>query len=324
MIGEVLENYKIIEEIAQGGMGKVYKAIHVSLERIVAIKMIHPNLLSNEKIVKNFYTEAKIQASLNHPNIVTVYDFFQHDNKHYVVMEYVDGESISKILHHQGEFEINIAISIFRQILDGIKYAHSNNVIHKDIKTGNFLLTPNTVKITDFGIAQILDETSGKTKSDLVIGTPKYMSPEQIMGKVIDKRTDIYSLGIILYEFITGVVPFNTDGENSAFETRKAQLQSSPKKPSEINSKIPKELENIILRALSYNPDDRFQSVDEFINAIEKFSESKKKNKSKNEDSPDKSKNNKSENKIDVSSGSKLCLLNFIILFQKKYRSINY
>ena len=183
-VGKVIGNYKISQEIGHGGMGKVYKAIHLSLERVVAIKMIHPKLLSNNEMVARFYSEAKIQARLNHPNIVTVYDFFEFQDNHYIIMEFVEGESVSKIINHQGPFDVEAGTTFFMQILDGIEYAHRKNVVHKDIKTSNFILTGTNIKVTDFGIAQIIGGDSGLTsEGGGVIGTPKYMAPEMILGK---------------------------------------------------------------------------------------------------------------------------------------------
>ena len=180
LIEKQIGNYKIAEIIGQGGMGKVYKGLHVSLERTVALKMIHPKFLSNSEIVERFYKEAKIQARLNHPNIVAIYDIIEHDHNHYIVMEYIKGEVISKIIEHQGPFDQETALTIFKQILEGINYAHSKNVIHKDIKTSNFLITPTEVKIMDFGIAEIIGKSEIDTTAG-VLGTPKYMSPELIL-----------------------------------------------------------------------------------------------------------------------------------------------
>jgi len=272
-IGKVIGNYKISQEIGHGGMGKVYKAIHLSLERVVAIKMIHPKLLSNNEMVARFYSEAKIQAKLNHPNIVTVYDFFEFEDNHYIIMEFVEGESVSKIINHQGAFDIDYGINIFLQILEGMSYAHKKNVIHKDIKTSNFILTSTNVQITDFGIAQIVGDPGLTSESGGIIGTPKYMAPEMILGKKIDHRADIYSLGISFYELITGRVPFTTTGK-SDFEIRKAQVESTPPPPTEINPRIPKEIEKIILKALSKNTHERFASVDEFIEAVKETDKS--------------------------------------------------
>ena len=267
-VGKVIGNYKISQEIGHGGMGKVYKAIHLSLERVVAIKMIHPKLLSNNEMVARFYSEAKIQARLNHPNIVTVYDFFEFQDNHYIIMEFVEGESVSKIINHQGPFEVEDGTAFFMQILDGIDYAHRKNVVHKDIKTSNFILTGTNIKVTDFGIAQIIGGDSGLTSENGgIIGTPKYMAPEMILGKKIDHRADIYSLGITYYEFLTGNVPFSSTNR-SDFEIRKAQIESTPPLPTEVNPKIPKKIEEIILKSLAKDPNERYQDVEEFYNAL--------------------------------------------------------
>lgn len=264
-------NYRITQELGHGGMGKVYKAIHLALERTVAIKAIHPRLLRSRNMVERFYHEARIQAKLNHPNIVTVYDFFEYEDNYFIVMEFVEGESISKIIEHQGPFEIKLGLTLFRQILDGICYAHQKEVIHKDIKTSNFLLTTKNVKITDFGIAQIIDDTYSKSSDKQIIGTPKYMSPEMILGdKIVDLRTDIYSLGITLYEFMTGKVPFGSNNE-SDMEIRTAHVNKLPAPPKELNPDIPEKLENIILRSIQKNPNKRFQTSEEFIEEIDKL-----------------------------------------------------
>ncbi|MGE5443190.1 MAG: serine/threonine protein kinase [Ignavibacteriales bacterium] len=272
MTGKTVGNYKIIEEIGNGGMGRVYKAIHLTLNRIVAVKMIHPNLVDDLAVIKRFYKEAKTQARLNHPNIVTVYDFLEIGGNYFIIMEYVHGESVGKILSEQGPFEPYIALSIFRQMLTGIGYAHLKRVIHRDIKPNNFILTPSIVKITDFGIAQIIGDP-GLGPTEAVFGTPRYMSPEQILGGTIDHRTDIYSLGVTFYEMLTGRVPFNSDSD---YEIKKGHLELPPPLPTQIRLDIPRELENIVLRALLKKPEERFQSVNEFIIALENIYQGKR------------------------------------------------
>ena len=226
IIRKTIGNYRITEEIGSGGMGRVYKAIHLALDRVVAIKMIHPHLVGDPGVVNRFYREAKIQARLNHPNIVTVYDFLEIESGYFIVMEYVHGESLGKVISKQGAFETHIAIPIFRQILDGIRYAHLKGVIHMDIKPNNFILTPRFVKTTDFGIAQIICDT-GLNAGKAAVGTPKYMSPEQILGEKTDHRTDIYSLGVTLYEMLTGRLPFNSDS-GSDLEIRRGHIELPP------------------------------------------------------------------------------------------------
>lgn len=266
--GTKILNYRITEVLGHGGMGRVYKAVHLSLDRIVAIKAIHPKLLNNDSIIKRFYHEARIQARLNHPNIVTVYDFFEQNGNYFIVMEFVEGESISKVISHQGAFEIRLGITIFRHVLDGISYAHKQGVIHKDIKTSNFLLTSTDVKITDFGIAQIIGDSQNNGPGDNVIGTPKYMSPEMILGKSdVDHRADIYSLGVTLYEFLTGRVPFGHQN-TSDMEIRRMQLDEKPPPPGQYNPALTDRIEKIILKSLEKQPERRYQSVDEFIAAV--------------------------------------------------------
>lgn len=269
LMGKQIGNYNIIESIGDGGMGKVFKGIHVTLDRIVALKMIDPELLSNSEIINRFYKEAKIQALLNHPNIVTVFDFLEVENNYFIVMEYIKGESIGKIIKDQGAFEFNVAINIFKQILSGIAHAHSKGIIHRDIKPNNFLLTPNVVKITDFGIAHIISDT-GLTVAGAVLGTPKYMSPEQILGEKIDHRSDVYSLGISFYEMLTGKVPFDGSG-NSDYEIKRGHVEGEPPLLRTINPGISDETEEIVLKSLSKSPDQRYQSVVEFLEAFEQI-----------------------------------------------------
>jgi len=269
LMGKQIGNYNIIESIGDGGMGKVFKGIHVTLDRIVALKMIDPELLSNSEIINRFYKEAKIQALLNHPNIVTVFDFLEVENNYFIVMEYIKGESIGKIIKDQGAFEFNMAINIFKQILSGIAHAHSKGIIHRDIKPNNFLLTPNVVKITDFGIAHIISDT-GLTVAGAVLGTPKYMSPEQILGEKIDHRSDVYSLGISFYEMLTGKVPFDGSG-NSDYEIKRGHVEGEPPLLRTINPGISDETEKIVLKSLSKSPDQRYQSVVEFLEAFEQI-----------------------------------------------------
>lgn len=270
--GTEILNYKITKVVGHGGMGRVYKAIHLSLDRTVAVKVVHPRFLSNEKIVERFYHEARIQAGLDHPNIVRVYDFFEQENNCFIVMEFVEGESVSKIITHQGAFEPKLGLAIFRKILDGISYAHTRGVIHKDIKTSNFLLTPKNVKITDFGIAQIIDDsTAGLMRGD-IMGTPEYMSPEMLTGRgSIDQRTDVYSLGIALYEMLTGKLPF-TAGNASGNTLISELIEKEPVPPRELNPGITEIIQIIIQKAMAKEPDKRYQSVDELIKAIDNIS----------------------------------------------------
>jgi Serine/threonine protein kinase len=275
MVGKIVGNYKIIGKIGSGGMGRVYKAVHLTLDRVVAMKMIHPNFVSDTESVNRFYKEAKIQAQLSHPNIVTVYDFLGFDGNYFIIMEYVHGESVGRIVAERGHFEPKVALAVFNQILNGIKYAHLKGIIHRDVKPSNFILTTVAVKITDFGIARIMDDMGLKTPGG-VVGTPKYMSPEQILGEKTDHRTDIYSLGVAFYEMLTGRVPFSSD-TNSDYEIKRGHIELPPLPPTKVVSGIPKKLEGTVLKALSKKPEERFQSVDEFIASLENIRVRKRK-----------------------------------------------
>lgn len=270
--GKKIGNYEIIEKIGEGGMGKVYKGIHNTLDRIVALKMINPELVNNTEIIGRFYNEAKIHARLNHPNIVTVYDFIKQNDNYYIVMEYVKGESLGNIIKDQGPFQITIAINIFNQVFSGIYHAHTKGIIHRDVKPNNFILTPNVVKITDFGIAHIISDT-GYTVDGSMLGTPKYMSPEQILGNTIDHRSDIYSLGVSMYEILTGRTPFMSES-NSDYEVKKGHVELDPPSMTNLNNSIPHNLEEIVLKAIAKRPEDRYQSVQEMIEVINNFNAS--------------------------------------------------
>jgi serine/threonine protein kinase len=269
LINQVIGQYKITEEIALGGMGSVYKAINKKLNRAVAIKVINPNLISNPSLINRFYKEAKNQAKMSHINIVTVYDFFEHQNNYFLVMEYLDGESVDKIIKENGPFDIVTALSMMKQMLSGLSHAHSKGVIHKDIKTSNFILTPTVIKITDFGISQLITEISDETDN---MGTLDYMSPEQILGKQVDYRTDIYSISITFYEILTGRSPYGLE-YSSEHEIKKTHLEIDPIPITTFNKNIPSQLDQIILKGLSKDPKTRHQSTTDYLIAIDKFIE---------------------------------------------------
>ena len=275
LINKVIGSYHVDELIGTGGMGSVYKGRHTSLDRLVAIKVINPNLMSNPDAINRFYKEAKLHAKLQHINVVTVYDFLEFENNYFLIMEYVKGVSIDKLIAENGPIEVRTALSIFKQMLSGIEYAHSQGVIHRDIKTSNFLLTPTVVKITDFGISKLVTDS---TKTVVKAGTPNYMSPEQIMGQHIDYRSDIYSLSVAFYEMLTGNTPFSCE-DNSEYEIKKGHMEKDPVSMSDINRDIPRELDQIILKGLSKMPQTRHQSAADYLNELEKFTSRSQKNK---------------------------------------------
>jgi serine/threonine protein kinase len=266
MIGHVIGNYKVTEKIGEGGMGTVFKGIDVMLDREVAIKMLRPELARQAQIVERFRSEAVTLARLNHPNIATLYSFQRQNDDFFMVMEYVTGETLDDLIRRKGAMPTDHAISLFCQVLEGMARAHKLVIIHRDIKPANMMLTEDgSIKVMDFGIARVLG-TARMTRQGNIVGTIEYMSPEAIQGAEVDARADIYSLGILLYEMLTGRVPFVNDTEYSLMM---AQINEPPPPPRIFAPHIPTHVEHAILRALAKRPDDRFQSVGDFRRALE-------------------------------------------------------
>jgi hypothetical protein len=268
-IGEKIGHFLIQAEIGRGGMGTIYFAVDTMLNRDVALKAIHPQLADNQQLMDRFKIEAMTQARMNHPNIVTIFSFNKIDEQYFIAMEYVEGKSLKELLQVKKRLELGEAIDIISQVAEGLSYAHAHNVIHRDIKPANILLDKdNKVKISDFGIAKVFG-AEGLTKTGMMMGTPWYTPPEQIMGKNIDFRADLYSLGVTFYELLTSRVPFDSE-TNSEFQIQKAHLETPPPRPSIYNPQIGVKLENIILQALQKKVEKRFQSAGEMIAALKK------------------------------------------------------
>jgi serine/threonine-protein kinase len=265
MIGQIFGNYKIEQKLGEGGMGAVYRGVDMMLEREVAIKFLRPELASQQQVVERFRSEAVTLAKLNHPNIATLYSFMRQGDSFIMVLEYVRGVTLDHVIQQRGAIPHHLAIPIFCQVLDGIQHAHEFGVVHRDIKPANMMLTEKgTLKVLDFGIARILG-TARMTRQGNVIGTIEYMSPEQVKGQETDARADIYSLGMLLYEMLTGRVPFEIENE---FELMKAQIEQFPVPPRQLNSSIPEVVEQAIYRAIAKDPAQRFQSAEEFRNFL--------------------------------------------------------
>jgi len=266
MIGRrVLGRYKIIERIGGGGMGVVWRANDLVLDRHVALKVLRPEMSEDDDFVWRFRREAKAAASLSHPNIVSIYDVGEDQGLHFIVMELVEGETLRDRLNREGRLEPGEALQIAGQICLGLAHAHSNRIIHRDIKPQNILLTElGHVKVADFGIARALGGVSN-TSTDVVVGSASYLSPEQARNGLVSARSDLYSLGVVLYEMVTGKLPFTGDSP-VAVALQHLEAQAPPVR--EAVPEVPVEIENLISRALAKGPGERFQSAGEMLESI--------------------------------------------------------
>ena len=260
-IGQIIkERYEIVEILGEGGMAFVYKAKDKQLQRNVAIKTLKPNYVNQEKFVDRFRREAQTAANLNHPNIVQIFDWGIEDEP-YFVMEYIEGNTLTSIITGNKTVGLNDILYIGSQVANGLKEAHKHGLVHRDIKPGNIMITPDgKVKVTDFGIVSLQNEESDITKTGAVLGTASYISPEQAQGKPVSFESDLYSLGTVLYELITGKPPFTGD---SPIATATKHLTDKPEKLSNYRKDIPKALENAILKLLEKRPSDRFKSAED-------------------------------------------------------------
>jgi serine/threonine-protein kinase len=250
--------YQIVGELGRGGMGIVYKAKDTVLDRLVAYKVLPDALKENPQALKNFLREAKAAAKLNHPGIVTVYDAGEQDGRYFIAMEYVDGTTLKEILRRRGVISPAGVLHVMVQICEALAYAHDQKVVHRDIKTANTMWTRDKkAKIMDFGLAKVVEEVRNHTT--VVSGTPYYMSPEQTLGKNIDHRTDIYSLGVTVFEMATGTVPFREG--NIPYH----HVHTPPPDVREIRPELPAGLAGIVNRCLQKSPEARFQSTREIL-----------------------------------------------------------
>lgn len=260
--------YEIRELIGVGGMANVYHCYDTIDAREVAIKILKDEFLDNEDFIRRFKNESKAIAVLNHPNIVRVYDVSFGDMIQYIVMEYIDGITLKEYIDMQGVLDWKETVHLTTQILKALQHAHENGIVHRDIKPHNImLLQDGTIKVTDFGIARFSSNAT-RTMTEQAIGSVHYIAPEQARGEKTDGKTDIYSVGVMMYEMLTGTLPFDGD---SAVTVALMQLQAEPKRPREINPDIPEGLEEITMKAMQKNPDDRYHSAVEMLSDIERF-----------------------------------------------------
>lgn len=256
---KINDRYEIIRSIGEGGMANVYLAHDIILDRKVAIKILRGDLAGDEKFVRRFQREALSASSLSHPNIVEMYDVGEDNGTYYIVMEYVEGMTLKQLIKKRGSISLSEAIDIMLQITDGIKEAHDSYIIHRDLKPQNILIKENgEIKITDFGIAMALNSTQ-LTQTNSVMGSVHYLPPEQASGKGATIKSDIYSMGILFYELLTGTLPFKGD---NAVEIALKHMKSEIPSVCKINDSIPQSVENIILKATAKNPKNRYETVE--------------------------------------------------------------
>jgi serine/threonine protein kinase/cytochrome c-type biogenesis protein CcmH/NrfG len=261
--------YQIIEELGKGGMGKVYKVQDTKIEEKIALKLIKPEIARDKKTIERFRNELKLARKIRHKNICQMFDLGEERGTHYITMEFVDGQDLKKLIRQTGQLAMGTTISIAKQVCDGLAEAHSSGVVHRDLKPSNIMIDADgNVRIMDFGIARSV-EGKGITGAGMMIGTPEYMSPEQVEGKKVDQRSDVYSLGGILYEMVTGRVPFEGD---TPFTIGIKHKSEAPQNPTELNPQIPDELNHMILKCLEKDKGKRYQDVSEIRTELENIS----------------------------------------------------
>ncbi len=266
-VGQRIGSYQIEARIGEGGMGHVYRARDTVLNRTVALKILPPELTHNSEFMYRIRTEAYAQARLHHPNIVTLFSVLEMPAGFVLVLEHVEGETLQQRIQRTGPLEAAEAVSVYEQALRGVMYAHANGIVHRDLKPDNIFITRhNEVKIMDFGVAKIMDNQE-PTRARSMVGTLFYISPEQINGRDADPRSDIYTLGIGLFEAVTGRLPFE---RKTDFSLMHAHMLEEPPRPRTLQRDLPRELENVILKAIEKDPARRFQDAGEFRAALVK------------------------------------------------------
>jgi serine/threonine-protein kinase len=265
------ERYKLETRLGSGGMSMVYRAQDLMLERVVAIKVLREDYSQNVNFRSRFHQEAKAAANLSHPNIVPVHDFGYFSNQLFIVMEYVTGTDLKSLMRQRGIFNTQEAIDLITQACSGLGYAHRAGLVHCDVKPQNMLVTPDKrLKVVDFGIARALATISPDEQSEVVWGSPQYFSPEQAAGSAPSPASDVYSLGVILYEMLSGRLPFQA---STPSDLARMHRQALPPSPRRYNPKIPISLEQIVLKVLSKEPASRYRTADQLGRVLSSFSQ---------------------------------------------------
>jgi serine/threonine-protein kinase len=265
MIGSMVGQYRIVDELGEGGMGVVYKAVDTMIDREVAIKMLRPEIARQPNLLDRFRSEAVTVAKLNHSGIATLYSFAQQGDNFFMVMEYVPGKTLETIEHERGALSWQIAVPLAAKILEAIQPAHEMGIVHRDIKPANIMLTTwGTIKVMDFGISRMV-AAPRMTTEGRVIGTIEYISPERIKGQTSDARSDIYSLGVVLFEMLANRLPFQSQSE---FDLMEAHLHDPVPALCDMGCDAPPAVEEVLRKAMAKAPDDRYQSCDAFAAAL--------------------------------------------------------
>ncbi|WP_198174972.1 serine/threonine protein kinase [Spirosoma arboris] len=268
MKGRLIHHYRVESLLGEGGMGTVYQAIDTHLERPVAVKMLHTHLVSQTSFMERFRNEALILARLNHPNIAVVYNFLQDGSDYFMAMEYVEGDSLETLIRKTGALPAAVAAEITRQGLEGLAHAHKKGILHRDIKPANLMLTPEgSIKLMDFGIARVIGNQR-LTQVNRIVGTLEYMAPELVQGEAPSPASDLYAMGILLYELLSGKLPFASQTDYTLMQ---AIIREKPIALRKLNANVPKELETIVHKALEKNPAKRFADAKEFQKALQPF-----------------------------------------------------
>ena len=265
MTGRLIQTYRIDELLGEGGMGTVYRATDTVLERPVALKMLRAELLAHPQFLDRFRAEAQILARLNHPNVATLYNFVREESDYYMVMEFVEGQTLEQWLGQHGPLPVSLAVQVVQQALEGLHHAHKRGILHRDLKPANLMVTPEgVVKLTDFGIARIVG-SQRMTHVNGLVGTPAYMAPEQIQGLEPSLQTDTHAMGLVLYELLSGQVPFATTNQ---FETMERVMRMMPPPLRPQLSGLPPVLDDILNQALQKDPANRFADARQFQKAL--------------------------------------------------------
>jgi predicted Ser/Thr protein kinase len=265
LVGRKLGKYEIQAEIGKGGMGMVYQGYDPLLDRRVAVKVLAPHLVWEPGFIERFLREARSAARLKHASIVTIYDVGQEGNWYYIVMEYLEGETLGRIIRRQGPLPVEQVLAVLRQLAKALDYAHQHSLVHRDVKPGNIVVDPGgQVTLTDFGVARAAQETRLTTTGALV-GTPQYMSPEQAQGEEVDHRTDVYSLGVVAYEMLAGRAPF---GATTPHAVLHRLIYDPPPSARSRRPDLPAEVDHVLSRALAKKPAGRYETAGAFVNAL--------------------------------------------------------